>query len=68
MEGASGRPSSKRVLLGGLVIVVLWGLAFGWIDDELWTLRNWLAALVAGALFVAMLGVLTYLQSRRRSH
>ncbi|MEA2361670.1 MAG: hypothetical protein QOD71_815 [Thermoleophilaceae bacterium] len=54
------------MLLGGLAVTVLWGLVFGWIDDELWTLRNWLSALVAGALFVAMLGVVTYLQSRRR--
>jgi hypothetical protein len=58
MRSSPQLPSSSRLALGGVVVALLWGLCFGWLEGDLWSLRNWFGALAAGALWVVVLAVL----------
>ncbi len=52
-----------RVVVTSLSLTVLWGLVFGWLDGDIWTLANWCYAALVGCTFL----VLATVAARRRS-
>jgi uncharacterized membrane protein len=48
-------PSVRRFLTHGLVLAIIWGFYFGWLDGVTWTVRNWVEAVAVAT--VSMLGV-----------
>jgi hypothetical protein len=58
-------PSIQRLLVGSVLLMVVWGFAFGWIDDDLWTGRNWASAAEAAALWLVLALAWTRFKARR---
>jgi hypothetical protein len=64
MGSRAKRPTPRRLLLSVLMLFCLWGLIFGWIDGDLWTMGNWLEALAMTAIFLVGMYVVILVKFR----
>ena len=58
-------PSAQRLVAASLTGAAVWGIVFGWLDDDLWTLGNWAVAVFSGVVFFAATFGMTRFQARR---
>jgi membrane associated rhomboid family serine protease len=58
-------PTIPKLLAATIAVGVIWGFAFGLIDDDLWTGHNWAWAAEAAALWFVLVFAWTRFKARR---